>query len=185
MSKFVYMDHSATTALSKEVLSSMMPYLTENYGNPSSIYSIGRKNRAAIEEARKTVADCLKCSEKEVFFTASGTESDNWAIRGVAKALSIKGKHIITSAIEHPAILETCKDMEKQGYEVIGLTGKMVNSGAADLVCKNARSVADKLGIEHYVFDATNIFKREILICCCFSIALVNASSRFRSLFSI
>ncbi len=118
MSKFVYMDHSATTALSKEVLSSMMPYLTENYGNPSSIYSIGRKNRAAIEEARKTVADCLKCSEKEVFFTASGTESDNWAIRGVAKALSIKGKHIITSAIEHPAILETCKDMEKQGYEV-------------------------------------------------------------------
>lgn len=112
------MDHSATTALSKEVLSSMMPYLTENYGNPSSIYSIGRTNRAAIEEARKTVADCLKCSEKEVFFTASGTESDNWAIRGVAKALSIKGKHIITSAIEHPAILETCKDMEKQGYEV-------------------------------------------------------------------
>lgn len=112
------MDHSATTALSKEVLSSMMSYLTENYGNPSSIYSIGRTNRAAIEEARKTVADCLKCSEKEVFFTASGTESDNWAIRGVAKALSIKGKHIITSAIEHPAILETCKDMEKQGYEV-------------------------------------------------------------------
>lgn len=112
------MDHSATTALSKEVLSSMMPYLTENYGNPSSIYSIGRTNRAAIEEARKTVADCLKCSEKEVFFTASGTESDNWAIRGVAKALSIKGKHIVTSAIEHPAILETCKDMEKQGYEV-------------------------------------------------------------------
>lgn len=112
------MDHSATTALSNEVLSSMMPYLTENYGNPSSIYSIGRTNRAAIEEARKTVADCLKCSEKEVFFTASGTESDNWAIRGVAKALSIKGKHIITSAIEHPAILETCKDMEKQGYEV-------------------------------------------------------------------
>jgi len=118
MNKFVYMDHSATTALSKEVLDSMMPYLTENYGNPSSIYSIGRTNRIAVENARKTVAQCIGATEKEIFFTASGTESDNWAIRGVAKALSIKGKHIITSAIEHPAILETCHDMEKQGYEI-------------------------------------------------------------------
>ena len=118
MNKFVYMDHSATTALSQDVLNSMIPYLTEHYGNPSSIYSIGRTTRIAIENARQTVAKCLNCSEKEIFFTASGTESDNWAIRGVAKALSIKGKHIITSSIEHPAILETCKDMEKQGYEV-------------------------------------------------------------------
>ena len=114
----VYLDNSATTRSFDEVAQLMMKIMCEDYGNPSSIYSIGRINRAAIEEARKTVADCLKCSEKEVFFTASGTESDNWAIRGVAKALSIKGKHIITSAIEHPAILETCKDMEKQGYEV-------------------------------------------------------------------
>lgn len=118
MNKLVYMDHSATTAMSQEVLNSMLPYFCENYGNPSSIYSIGRANRIAIEEARKTVAKCIGASEKEIFFTASGTESDNWALRGVAKAISIKGKHIITSKIEHPAILETCKDMEKQGYEV-------------------------------------------------------------------
>ncbi|MBP3337492.1 MAG: cysteine desulfurase NifS [Clostridia bacterium] len=112
----IYLDNSATAPLKKEVLDSMMPYLTGGYGNASSIYEIGRKSRAAIEEARKTIAERIGALPGEIYFTAGGSESDNWAIKGVM-ARSAK-THIISSAIEHHAVLHTLQFMEKKGYKV-------------------------------------------------------------------
>ena len=116
--KEIYLDHAATTKLSPLVLEKMMPYLTNQYGNPSSIYSLGRKSKAALEYARDDVAKIFNCKGSEIYFTSCGSESDNLAIRGIVAAHSSKGKHIITSKIEHPAVLETCKALETQGYEV-------------------------------------------------------------------
>ncbi len=118
MSKSIYLDNSATTPLKKEVLDEMLPYLTEHYGNPSSIYKIGREAKAAIEAAREQVAKALGAEPKEIFFTGCGTEADNWAIKGIALAKEKKGKHIITSKIEHHAVLHTLESLEKQGFEV-------------------------------------------------------------------
>jgi len=118
MTRSVYLDNSATTPLKKEVLDEMMPYLTQHYGNPSSIYKIGREAKAAIEAAREKVATALHADPKEIFFTGCGTEADNWAIKGIAQAKEKKGKHIITSKIEHHAVLHTLESLEKQGYEV-------------------------------------------------------------------
>lgn len=114
----VYFDNSATTKTDERVIEAMMPYITENYGNPSSIYKIGRENRKAVEEAREQVAKALNCEPNEIYFTNGGSESDNTAIRGIAYAYKNKGNHIITSKIEHPAVLETCKQLEKEGFEV-------------------------------------------------------------------
>ena len=114
----VYLDNSATTRVDDEVLKAMLPYFSQNYGNASSIYSIGRENRKAIEDAREKVAKILNCNSNEVYFTAGGSESDNTAIKGIAYANKNKGNHIITSKIEHPAVLETCKKLEKDGFEV-------------------------------------------------------------------
>ena len=114
----VYFDNSATTKTDDEVFQAMLPYLTENYGNPSSIYKLGRENRKAVEEAREKVAKALNCEVNEIYFTAGGSESDNTSIRGIAYSYQNKGKHIITSKIEHPAVLETCKQLEKEGFEV-------------------------------------------------------------------
>lgn len=116
--RFIYVDHAATTAVKKEVLDAMIPYYTEKYGNPSSIYSIGRESKKAIEESRDKVAAAISAQPKEIFFTGSGTEADNWAIKGVAYANRQKGKHIITSAIEHHAVLHTCQYLESDGFEV-------------------------------------------------------------------
>lgn len=113
-----YFDHAATTKLNEEVLNEMLPYLKEEYGNPSSIYSIGRDNKKAIEDAREKVAKIFKADPKEIYFTGCGSESDNLAIKGVAYANRKKGNHIITSKIEHPAVLDTCKALEKEGFEV-------------------------------------------------------------------
>ena len=118
MSDIKYFDHAATTKMSKEVLDAMMPYLTDYYGNASSVYSIGRKSREAVEAAREKVAAAIGAKAKEIYFTAGGSESDNTIIKGVAKAKKSKGNHIITSKIEHPAVLETCKQLEKEGFEV-------------------------------------------------------------------
>lgn len=118
MAKSIYLDNSATTPLKKEVLDEMLPYLTEHYGNPSSIYKIGREAKAAIEVAREKVAKAIGAEPKEIFFTGCGTEADNWAIKGIAASKSKKGKHIITSKIEHHAVLHTLESLEKQGYEV-------------------------------------------------------------------
>ncbi len=114
----IYLDNSATTPLKKEVLDAMMPYLTEHYGNPSSIYTIGRNAKAAIEVARKQVADAIGATPAEIYFTGCGSEADNWAIKGIARAKEKKGKHIITSSIEHHAVLHTLNFLEKQGFEV-------------------------------------------------------------------
>lgn len=116
--KHIYLDHAATTPLNGEVLNEMMPYFSEYYGNPSSVYAIGRKSKKVIEEAREKVAAVLNAEPSEIFFTGSGTEADNWAIKGVAYANSKKGKHIITSAIEHHAVLHSCNYLESEGYEI-------------------------------------------------------------------
>ncbi len=118
MEKRIYVDNAATTKVAPEVLEAMLPYFTENYGNPSSIYQEGREAKAAIEKAREQVAAAIGAEPKEIYFTGSGSEADNWAIRSVAKSLRDKGNHIITTAVEHHAVLHTCKDLEKQGYEV-------------------------------------------------------------------
>nr|P57795.1 RecName: Full=Cysteine desulfurase IscS [Methanosarcina thermophila]AAG01802.1 cysteine desulfurase NifS [Methanosarcina thermophila] len=116
--KAVYMDNSATTPVRKEVVEAMLPYMTENFGNPSSIYEIGKTSKHAINLARKKAADALGAEENEIYFTSGGTESDNWAIKGIAFANRDKGKHIITSSIEHHAVLHTCAWLEGQGFEV-------------------------------------------------------------------
>ena len=114
----IYFDNAATTPIKTEVLNEMIPYLTKEYGNASSLYTIGRNAKRAIENARKQVAELINCKPNEIFFTGSGSESDNTAIKGYAYANKEKGKHIITSKIEHPAVIETCKNLEKHGYEV-------------------------------------------------------------------
>ena len=114
----IYLDNSATTKIKTEVLNEMMPYLTTEYGNASSLYSIGRKARKAIEKARGQIAELINCNPHEIYFTGSGSESDNTALKGFAYANKEKGNHIITSKIEHHAILETCETLERQGFEV-------------------------------------------------------------------
>jgi cysteine desulfurase len=114
----IYIDNSATTPVRKEVAEEMIPYLTENFGNPSSIYDPGKTSKKAVENARKRVASAVGAEENEICFTSGGTESDNWAIKGIAFANGDKGKHIITSSIEHHAVLHTCEWMENQGFEV-------------------------------------------------------------------
>ena len=113
-----YFDHAATTRVKEEVLREMIPYFNMQYGNASSIYSIARQSKRAIENARQKVANAINSKAKEIYFTSCGTESDNLALKGVAYANMQKGKHIITSKIEHPAILESCKTLEKQGFSI-------------------------------------------------------------------
>lgn len=118
MTERIYVDNAATTKVAPEVLEAMLPYFTQDYGNPSSIYAEGRKAKSAVEHAREQVAAAIGADPKEIYFTGSGSEADNWAIRSTARALKSKGNHIITSAVEHHAVLHTCKDLESQGYEV-------------------------------------------------------------------
>lgn len=117
-SKLIYLDHAATTPIDPEVLGAMQPYLESEFGNASSIYALGRNNQEAIEQARIKVADLLGSSADEIYFTSGGTESDNWAIFGVTRAKQAQGNHIITSKIEHHAVIESCHELEKQGYKV-------------------------------------------------------------------
>lgn len=114
----IYLDNGATTKIKTEVLNEMMPYLTTEYGNASSLYSIGRKSKKAIEKARQQVAELINCNPHEIYFTGSGSESDNTALKGFAYTNRGKGNHIITSKIEHHAILETCETLERQGFEI-------------------------------------------------------------------
>lgn len=114
----IYFDNAATTKPRKEVIDKMLPYITEKYGNPSSIYKIARENKEAVDEARQAVAEAINAKPNEIYFTAGGSESDNWALKGIADSYSDKGKHIITTAIEHHAILHTCEYLESKGFEV-------------------------------------------------------------------
>ena len=118
MDKIIYVDHSATTFVKDEVLKEMLPYFKDSFGNPSSIYSIGRKNKEAIEESRQKVSNALGCKPNEIYFTSCGSESDNMILSGIANRYKNKGRHIITSRIEHHAILNTCKNLEQNGFEV-------------------------------------------------------------------
>ena len=110
MSKLIYLDNAATTAVRPEVLDAMMPYLKEEYANPSSIYTFAQKSKKVVDESRRTIAELLGAKEREIYFTSGGSEGDNWALKGTAEALKAKGKHIITSKIEHHAILHTCEN---------------------------------------------------------------------------
>ena len=118
---FVYADHAATTAVTDTALAAMLPHFTRDYGNPSSLYRFAQEGKTHLEQARAQVAACLNARPEEIYFTSGGTEADNWALRGVAELMALKGKktgHIITTAIEHHAILHTAQYLEKQGYEV-------------------------------------------------------------------
>ncbi|KAI4453401.1 cysteine desulfurylase family member [Holotrichia oblita] len=118
MEKKIYLDNAATTKTRPEVVEAMLPYFTELYGNPSSIYEFASQNKKAVNQARGIISKVLNADEKDIYFTGGGTESDNWAIKETAEAYKEKGNHIITSAIEHHAVLHTCEWLEKQGFEV-------------------------------------------------------------------
>ena len=118
MGRFVYLDNAATTKCAPEVVEAMIPYFTENFGNPSSVYGFAAKNKDAIVLQREIIADALGAKSNEIYFTAGGSESDNWALKATAEAYQSKGKHIITSKIEHHAILHTAEYLEKHGFEV-------------------------------------------------------------------
>lgn len=118
MKKMIYLDNAATTRTAPEVVEAMLPYFTEYYGNASSIYEFGAKSKEAITKARETIANALGARDNEIYFTAGGSEADNWAIKATAEAYRDKGNHIITSKIEHHAVLHTCQYLEKNGFEV-------------------------------------------------------------------
>ena len=118
MKQIIYLDNAATTKTAPEVVKAMLPYFSEHYGNPSSIYSLGTESKKAVSEVRESIAKSLGTATNEIYFTAGGSEADNWAIKATAEAYAQKGKHIITSAIEHHAVLHTCEYLEKRGFEV-------------------------------------------------------------------
>lgn len=116
--RFIYLDHAATTPARPEVVEAMLPYFTENFGNPSSVYTFSQKNKAKITECRELIANTLGAKSNEIYFTAGGSESDNWALKATAEAYAAKGKHIITTKIEHHAILHTAQYLERKGFEI-------------------------------------------------------------------
>ena len=118
MQDVIYMDNAATTRTSKEVVESMIPYFTQNYGNASALYSFAQDAKIGLENARKQVAKVIGAKSEEIYFTAGGSEADNWAIKATAEFLKAKGNHIITSKIEHHAVLHSCQYLEQHGYEV-------------------------------------------------------------------
>ncbi|MCM1135141.1 MAG: cysteine desulfurase NifS [Clostridium sp.] len=118
MDKIIYLDNAATTKTSPEAVKAMLPYFSEYYGNASTIYRLGAESKNAVTVARETIAKSIGCDSSEIYFTAGGTEADNWALVAAAEAYASKGKHMITSAIEHHAVLHTCQYLEKRGYEI-------------------------------------------------------------------
>ena len=118
MKQIIYLDNAATTKTAPEVVKAMLPYFSEHYGNPSSIYSLGTESKKAVSGVRESIAKSLGAATNEIYFTAGGSEADNWAIKATAEAYAQKGQHIITSAIEHHAVLHTCEYLEKRGFEV-------------------------------------------------------------------
>ncbi len=139
--KRIYMDNNATTAVRPEVLEAMLPFFKEQFGNPSSVHWAGRAVAGAVEKAREQVAKLINCSPAEIVFVSCGSEGDNMAILGTADALREKGNHIITTAVEHPAVLETCQFLEKRGFEVTYLP--VDKHGMLDLAALEA-AITDK-----------------------------------------
>ena len=118
MPRTIYLDHAATTSVHPKALEAILPYFRERYGNPSSVYTLAREARKALDESRETVAGVLGCKSSEIIFTSGGTESDSTALKGVAFASKQAGNHIITSGVEHHAVMHTCHFLEKFGFEV-------------------------------------------------------------------
>jgi len=145
----VYFDHSATTPIDPQVTEAMLPFLNEKFGNPSSIHSYGREVKVALEEAREAVADFCNVRAADIYFTSGGTESDNMAIKGVAYELKDKGKHIITSKVEHHAVLHTCEFLEKQGFEITYLAPDKYGMIHPETVEKAIRKVTILITIMH------------------------------------
>ena len=157
MSKFIYMDNAATTAVRQEVVDAMVPYFTESYANPSSVYSFAQKTKNDMEEARETIASILGAAKpNEIYFTGGGSESDNWALKAAAEAFKSKGNHIITTKIEHHAILHTCEWLEKHGYEVTYLD--VDEYGKVDKVhrYRNCNSLCEFTHKEYSTFQNTD-----------------------------
>jgi len=146
------MDHSATTPVAPEVLQAMLPYLSDKFGNASSLHSFGQEAKEALEESREKVAKLLAANPEEIIFTSGGTESDNLALKGIARRNKDKGKHIITTSVEHPAILETCKKLEKEGFAVTYLP--VTREGLVDLAALEAAIRPDTILIS--VMHANN-----------------------------
>ena len=145
MKRYVYADNAATTPVAKEVVDAMMPYLTEQWGNPSSLHTIGREASVALEDARARIAACLGADAKEIFFTSCGSESDNWALKGAARAGKRKGRtHIITSKIEHHAALHACAALEKEGFTVTYLG---VDSNGVVSIDELKTAISDKTAL--------------------------------------
>jgi cysteine desulfurase len=150
--KRIYMDHSATTPVAPEVLQAMLPYLSDKFGNASSLHSFGQEAKEALEESREKVAKLLAANPEEIIFTSGGTESDNLALKGIARRNKDKGKHIITTSVEHPAILETCKKLEKEGFAVTYLP--VTSEGLVELAALEAAIRPDTILIS--VMHANN-----------------------------
>ena len=166
--KIRYFDHAATTPVKQEVLEEMLPYLKEKYGNASSLYTLGRESKRGIEGARKRVAGLINCKPNEIYFTAGGSESDNMAIKGIAYSNKYKGKHIITSKIEHPAVLHTCKALEKHGFRITYLN--VNKDGIVDLenlrrairndtILISIMSVNNEIGTLQPIYEISQIAK--------------------------
>lgn len=141
MKKLIYLDHAATTGVDEDVLKIMLPYFTEKYGNPNSLHSFGRETAKAIAEARDKIAAIINCKPSEIYFTSGGTESDNWALKGIAYANKVKGNHIIISKIEHKAVLISCKRLEEDGVKIT--YANVDKSGIIDLK-ELEQSITDK-----------------------------------------
>jgi cysteine desulfurase len=140
MEKIIYADNAATTAVSEKVLSAMLPYFCENYGNPSSIHSIGQNAQKALENSRRTVASAIGAYNNEIYFTSGGTESDNWAIHAVCELKRDKGRHIISTAIEHNAVLKTLEKLQKHGFEITLLKPDEYGQITAEQLKQNIRN---------------------------------------------
>ena len=140
MDNRIYLDHAATTPVSQKVLEQMLPYFTNLYGNASSVYGDGREARKAVEKARRQVAETIGAQANEILFTSGGSESDNLALKGCAFGLKANGRHIITTAIEHPAVLNTCKWLEKQGFEVSYILPDRDGRVSADMIRREIRT---------------------------------------------
>ena len=139
----IYLDNAATTRTAPEVVEAMLPYFTENYGNPSTIYSLGSTAKKAVNQARRTIAEAIGAKQEEIYFTAGGSEADNWALKATAEAYGQKGKHIITTKIEHHALLHTCEYLEKQGFEVTYL--EVDGDGLVDIEALKAAIRSDTI----------------------------------------
>ena len=173
MNRYIYVDNSSTTRLNENVLYKMLPYLKENYGNASTTYSLGKISSKAIDDSRKKIAKCINANPDEIYFTASGTEADNMAIQGIAHKYMYKGKHIITSSIEHLAVLNTCKKLEQEGFEVTYIepqkngiidVGKIKEAIREDTILISIMYVNNEIGTIQNIDEISKLAKEKGII---------------------